>query len=84
MEWMFACVIVIEHDLNDLALLEDEGMGVAAVDCWICSSTSCGEDGVESGNLGCDVGYVVEEGTGVCINMAILQCGDLLEEGGTH
>jgi hypothetical protein len=72
MEWMFACVIVIEHDLDNLTLLEDEGMGVAAVNCWICSSISCGEDGIEGGNLGRDVGNVVEEGTGLRVSMATL------------
>lgn len=47
-----------------MVLGEDEGVGVAAVDYRVGGVGACGEDGVESGDFGADVGYVVEEGTG--------------------
>jgi hypothetical protein len=31
MEWMLAGIVVVQDDLYDLALLKDEGVGVAAV-----------------------------------------------------
>ena len=63
MERMFAGVVVVQDDLYDFAMLKDESVGIAAVYCSIRSSISRGEDGVKSGNLGRDIGNVVEEGT---------------------
>lgn len=69
MERMLARVVVVQDDLYDFAMLEYESIGVAAVYCGIRSSISRGEDGVKSGNLGRDIGDVVEEGTSLMLSI---------------
>lgn len=43
---------------------EDEGVGVLAVDGGVGGRGAAGESGVEGGDFGVGVGYVVEEGAG--------------------
>ena len=62
-EGMLAWIIVVEDDLDDLALLEDEGVRIAAVDCGIRGGVASRESRVKSWDLGLDVSDVVEEGT---------------------
>ena len=61
-EGVFAWVVVVEDDLDDLVLLEDEGVGVGGVDGGVEGGGAGGEGGVEGGHFGADVGDVVEEG----------------------
>jgi hypothetical protein len=64
MEGMLARVEVVDHDVNDLVLFEDEGVRVGAVDGGVGREFAGGQDRVEGGDLGGDVGYVVEERAG--------------------
>ena len=59
---MFARIGVVEDDVDDLAALEDEGVGVGAVDGGV-GGGGAGAEGSEKGrDFGADVGDVVEEG----------------------
>ena len=71
MKRMLACVVVVQNDLYDFAMLKDESVGIAAVYCGIRSSISRGEDGVKSGNLGRDICDVVKESTGVIVSISM-------------
>ena len=61
-ERVLSRVVVVEDDLDDLVVVEDELVGVGAVDEGVGGVGAGGEDGVEGGNFGGDVGFVVEEG----------------------
>lgn len=61
-EGVSACVVVVDDDVDDVVFLQDEGVGVGAVDVGVgCRLAGC-EGCVEGGDLGGDVGDVVEEG----------------------
>lgn len=63
MEGVLAVVFVVEDDFNDFVVLEDVGDGVCAVDAGVrCVVGADGEGAVKGGDLGEDVGFVVEEG----------------------
>jgi hypothetical protein len=64
MEGVFSRVVIVEDDFYDFVLCEDEGVCVAAVDGGVGCVGAGGEDGVEGGDFGADVGYIVEEGAG--------------------
>lgn len=63
-ERMLSGVIIVDHQLDDLAVVEHEGITVDAVDAGVgddvCRS---GESSVESGHLLRDIGDVVEKRT---------------------
>ena len=65
-EGVLARVEVVDDDVDDLVLLQDERVRVGAVDGWVGGVLARAEDGVEGGDLGGDVGDVVEEGAGGC------------------
>ena len=65
MEGMTAGVEVVEDDFDDLVFLEDEGVGVGAVDGGVGGGDAGGEGAVEGGDFGPDVGDVVEESADV-------------------
>lgn len=62
MKWVLACIVIIEYDLDNLAVFKDESVGVATINCRIHSGVASGESRVQGRDLGCDVCYVVEEG----------------------
>lgn len=62
MEGVLARIVVVKNDFDDLVLLEDEGVGVRGVDGGIEGGGARGENGVEGGHFGSNVGDVVEEG----------------------
>jgi hypothetical protein len=62
MKGMTARVDVVDDDVDNLVLLEDERMGVLAVDFGISRLVAGTENCVQRGNLGSCVGYVIEEG----------------------
>lgn len=62
MEGVAARVEVVDDKLDDLVLLEDNRVGVAAVDGGVGGIFAGVEDRVQRGNLGAGVGDVVEEG----------------------
>ena len=45
-EGVLACIVIVEYNLDDLALFKDEGVGVAAIKCRIRSSVASGESGI--------------------------------------
>jgi hypothetical protein len=62
MEGVFAGVVIVDDDLDDFALLKDEGVGVCAVDGRVCGKVlGSAKSGVKGWDLLMDVGYVVEE-----------------------
>lgn len=64
MERVLSGIQVVQDDLNDLVLLEEEGVRVGAVDCGVRDKGVGGaHDGENGGHLGGDIGDVVEEGT---------------------
>lgn len=69
MEGMLAWIVVVENDLDDLALLEDEGVRVAAVDCGVRGGVVSRESRVKTWDLGLNVGDVVEEGTAKSVRL---------------
>lgn len=69
MERMLPGVIIIQDDLYDLTVLKDESVCIATIDYGIRSSIPGGKDGVQSRDLWCDIGDVVEEGTGTILSM---------------
>lgn len=66
MEGMFSRVVIVEDDLDDLVVAEDELIGMGAVDEGVGCVGAGGEDGVEGGDFGSDIGFVVEEGAVGC------------------
>lgn len=63
MEWVFAFIIVIDDNLHNIAFLENEGVGVDAVNLCIGGRKTGRHDGVKRRNLWTDIRDVVEEGT---------------------
>lgn len=63
MEGMFAGIVVVEDDFDDLILLKYEGIGMRAVNFWVGGGAAGTEGGIQTWDLGTHVGYVVEEGT---------------------
>jgi hypothetical protein len=59
-EGVLAHIVVVEDDLDYLPALEDLGVGVDAVDGRVGCRLAEGEGGEERGDLGGDVGDVVE------------------------
>ena len=62
---MFARVVVVEHNLYNVIVLQDKRVGVAAVNGGVVGEVAGGEGSVEGGNFGTDVGDVVEEGADI-------------------
>ena len=60
MEGVFARVVVVDDDVNDLALVEDKSVGVGGVYFWLHGAFAGTEGAVESGHFRADVGDVVE------------------------
>lgn len=57
---MFACIPVLHHQINDVAILDHKTQwSIRLFDCGVGSETQCTED---SGNLGVVVGDLVEHG----------------------
>lgn len=64
MEGVFTRVFIVDDYFDGLAFLEDEGVGVGAVDERGHSGCGGREGGIEGGDFGVDVGYVIEESAG--------------------
>ena len=62
-EGMFARVVAVDNDFDDLAFLEDEGVGRTAVDVRIVDKGARGEGCVQRWNFGGSIALIVEEGT---------------------
>lgn len=67
-EGVFACVVVVDDDLDDLPLGEHKRVRIGAVHGYVCSQLAGAEGCVQGRYFGGFVGDVVEEGTvtGVC------------------
>lgn len=84
MERVLARVVVVDDNLDDLALVQDEGARVGPVDVNGGGEAARAQDGVEGGDLGGFVRYVVEEGaasqrfsvSNVCITEKGRETGD--------
>lgn len=63
-ERVLARVEIVQHDVDDLVLLKNEGVGVGSIHCRVIRVFPCGEGGVERRHFRGDVGDVVEEGAG--------------------
>lgn len=61
---MLSWIVVIEHYLNDIALLQDYAVGIDAVDGGVRGTQASAKSGVKSGYDRANISYVVEEGTG--------------------
>lgn len=62
MERVAARVEVVDDELDNLVLLQDHRVGIAAIDGGVGGVFAGVEDRVQCGNLGAGVGDVVEEG----------------------
>ena len=62
-EWVAACVVVIEDDFDNVVFLKDVRIGVDGVDGSVIGIRAGAEGCVKRGDFGSDVGYVVEGGT---------------------
>lgn len=62
MKRVLARVVVVDDDLDDIALVQDMRARVGPVDVDGGGEAPRAEDGVEGGDFGGFVGYVVEEG----------------------
>ena len=62
-EGMFASVVVVQDNLDDLILAEDEGIGVGTVDERVYRSRIGGNGGVEGRDNWADVSAVIKKGT---------------------
>ncbi len=60
---MFASVVVVEDNLDDLILAKDESIGIGTVDDGVHRSRIGGQSGVEGRDNWADVSDIVEEGT---------------------
>lgn len=63
MERVFAGIVAVEDDFDNLVFLENEGVGVAPVDGNISCGVTCGQSSVEGRNFWRYVCFIVEEGT---------------------
>ena len=41
MEGVFTWVVVVEDDFDDFVMLENEGVGIDAIDCWVAGLRAC-------------------------------------------
>jgi hypothetical protein len=71
-EGVTAGVVVVDDYFDDLVLLENEWVGVFAVDGGIVGVCAAGEGSVKSGDLGSDVGDIIEECTAVILSRFLL------------
>lgn len=62
MEGVVTRVVVVDDDLDPLAVLDDHGVGVLAVDLGVAVEVTGGKGSVQGGDLGHDVSDVVEGG----------------------
>lgn len=62
-EGMFASVVVVQDNLDDLILAEDESIGVGTVNQGRYCSRIGGQGGVEGRDNRTDVSAIVEKGT---------------------
>lgn len=62
MEGVFARIVVINHNLHDLALLQHKGACIAPIYGRVGGEGTSAECGVEGGDLGGFVRYIVEKG----------------------
>ncbi len=60
---MFASVVVVQDNLDDLILAEDEGIGIGTVDERVYRSRIGGHGGVEGRDNWADVSAVIKKGT---------------------
>lgn len=57
-------MVIVQHDLNDFALFEDDGVAIDAVDGWIrCVLRTDGESGIERGHFLVEIGYAIDCGS---------------------
>lgn len=62
MEGVVTGIVVVDDDLDPLVVLDDHGVGVLSVDLGVGREVAGGQGGVQGGDLGHDVGDVVEGG----------------------
>lgn len=62
MEGVVTGIVVVDDDLNPLVVLDDHGVGVLSVDLRVGREVTSSQGGVQGGNLGHDIGDVVEGG----------------------
>ena len=58
---MFAWIVVVELDLHDLVSVQEESIGVGAVDLRVVDQIAGAERAKDGGDFGTDVGLVVDE-----------------------
>lgn len=63
-ERVFASIVVVENDLDDLAMAEHERISVPTVYRRVCSRVAGCQGRIERWNFGLDVGDAIEEGAG--------------------
>lgn len=62
MEGVVTGIVVVDDNLDPLVVLDDHGVGVLSVDLGVGREVASGQGGVQGGDLGHDVGDVVEGG----------------------
>ena len=62
MERMFACIIIVEDNLNDIVFLQDVSIGIIAIDGRIRRFGSRSQNTIKRWYYWCGVCDVVEEG----------------------
>jgi hypothetical protein len=72
MKGMAAGVVVVDDYFDDLVLLEDEWVGIFAVDGGVVGICATCKGCVKSGDFGSDVGDIVEECTGETFSCFVL------------
>lgn len=64
-EGMLPIVIIIQDNVNNIVFLEDIRKTVRPVYGRVRCGRPGGQNGIESRNLGHDVGFVIEKGTAI-------------------
>lgn len=67
-ERMLSGIVVVQHDLDDLVLGENEGVGVTTVDSNTGGSVTGSKGSVKGRDLWSDVGNIVEKGAGMLVD----------------
>ena len=62
MEGVVTGIVVVDNDLDPLVVLEDHGVSVLAVDFRVRGQVTSAESSVQRGDLGHDIGDIVESG----------------------
>lgn len=63
-EWMLAGIQVVEHDVDNLVLLQNERVRVAAIDFDTVCGVARGEDCVKSRDKRLYIGHIIDKGAG--------------------